>query len=260
MNQQDDTDFTDGLRASFSDDRFALVPTASARETIVAAARTRRRRREVAYVTGGSLAVASVLLGGFLLVSPQQPEGGTTLAEDTPSMPRTAEDEAEARMESGPEPRAVPDNATAQRHMTEARAGAAARWIQIGPDGYRSLRLGMSYDEIRATGMLAAQDDPPPKNCARYRLSGADVAVRHILVSERVGLAAVVANKASTPEGVTIGSTRAELERTYDAAEADDPKNYLIPTGKGGHYLFRVDGDRVSELSLVANNQDCGLP
>ncbi|MPY78367.1 MAG: hypothetical protein GEV04_07695 [Actinophytocola sp.] len=259
MNQQDDTDFTDGLRASLSDDRFALTPTASARETIVAAARTRRRRREAAYVTGGSLAVAGVLLGGFLLVSPQHPEGGTTLAEDTPSMPRTAEAGAEARMESAPEPRAVPDKATAQREMLDARDEATVR-LQVGPDGYRALRLGMSYDEIRATGMLADQDGPPPNNCARYRLSGADVAVRHILVSENVGLAAVVANKARTPEGVTIGSTRAELERTYDAAEADDPGKYLIPTGKGGYYLFRVDGERVSELALVANKHDCGLP
>lgn len=264
MNQHDDTEFTDGLRTSLSDDRFALRPTASARESIVAAARRRRRRREVGYATGGSLAVAVVLLGGFLLVSPHQPEEGATLAEDTPSMSETSQTpgaRAEARAESGP-PRAAP-MATGSEQATQRMAPVpdetSAR-LQLGPEGYRSLRLGMSYDEIRETGMLADPNTPPPSDCVRYQLAEGDVAVRDILVSENVGLAEVVANRASTPEGIAVGSTREQLERTYDATEADDPAQYEIPTGAGGYYLFRVDGDRVSELSLVADEQDCGLP
>ncbi|GAA5105539.1 hypothetical protein [Haloechinothrix salitolerans] len=264
MNQQDDSDITDGLRTSLSDDRFALRPTASARETIVAAARRRRRRREVGYATGGSLAVAGVLLGGFVLVSPPQPEDGTTLAEDVPSTSAPGTAGAEARAESGPARRGTPmatgpDGATRER-MLPAPGDASARPMEIGPDGYRSLRLGMSYDEVRQTGMLADPNMPPPKDCTRYQLAEGDQAVRHILVSERAGLAAVFANKASTPEGIAAGSTRQELERTYDATEADDPALYEIPTGRGGHYVFGIDGERVSEVVLVADEQDCGLP
>ncbi|WP_034267560.1 hypothetical protein [Haloechinothrix halophila] len=263
MNQHDDTEFTDGLRASLSDDRFALRPTASARESIVAAARRRRRRREVGYATGGSLAVAGVLLGGFLLVSPHQPEEGATLAEDAPSTSQPPGARAEARAEPGPPSDAAP-MATGSDRVTRQRMAPvpdeAAERTHLGPDGYRSLRLGMSYDEIRETGMLADPDAPPPRDCVRYRLAKDDVAVRAILVSENVGLAAVVANRASTPEGIAVGSTREQLERAYDATEADDPAQYEIPTGAGGYYLFRVDDDRVSALSLVADEQDCGLP
>lgn len=261
MNQHDDTAFTDGLRASLSDDRFALRPTASARESIVAAARRRRRRREVGYATGGSLAVAGVLFGGFLLVNPQQPEGAT-LAENAPSTSRTPGARAEARAESGPPSVATPmatGSEQAGRRMPPVPDEAAERRL-LGPEGYRSLRLGMSYDEIRETGMLADPKSPPPRNCVRYRLAEGDAAVRAILVSENVGLVALVANRASTPEGIAVGSTREQLERAYDATEADDPARYEIATGAAGYYLFRVDGDRVSELSLVADEQDCGLP
>lgn len=260
MNQHDDTEFTDGLRASLSDDRFALRPTASARDAIVAAARRRRRRREVGYATGGSLAVAVVLLGGFLLVNPHQPEKGTTLAEDAQTSQTTGA-RAEARAESGP-PSAAP-MATGSDHATRERMAPVpddrAQLTHLGPEGYRSLRLGMSYDEIRETGMLADPNSPPPRDCVRYRLVKDDLAVRAILVSENGGLVSIVANRASTPEGIAVGSTRERLERTYDATEAADPAQYEIPTGAGGYYLFRVDGDRVSELSLVADEQDCGL-
>lgn len=261
MNQSDDADFTDGLRASLSDDRFALAPTAEAGQAIVAAARRRRRRREAAYAAGGSLAVAGVLLGGFLLVNPPQPEQGTTLAEDAPPTSTSRTAGAEARVKSAPAPRAAPmatgsERTTVQRLMPVPDEVAGP--MRLGPAGYRSLRLGMSYDDIRETGMLANPSAPPPRDCVRYALSDRS-AVRAVLVSEKVGLAAVLANRARTPEGITIGSTRDELERTYNATEADDPAQYEIPTGRG-YYLFRVDGERVSELSLVANNQDCGLP
>lgn len=264
MTEQDDPEFTDGLRSLLSDDRFALRPTASARETIVACARRRRRRREVGYATGGSLAVAVVLIGGFLLAGPGLPGGDeTSLAENVPAQSRTAD--ADTESDSQPATRGAPmatggpgDSGVERDQLEAVPEERAARPMRVGPTGYRALRLGMSYDEIRQTGMLADPGAPPPEGCMRYRLAEGGTAVRDILVSERAGLAVVTANQASTPEGVAVGSTREQVERTYTANRADDAEGYRVTTGAGGYYRLTLDGDRVTGVLLVADEQDCG--
>lgn len=234
MTEHDDAElaeFTDGLRASLADDRLALRPTAAAKDAIVAAARRRRRRREIGYATGGSLAVAAALAGGVLLAIPQ-PDTESSLAQD-------------AKARSGAD--------------VMARQLAPSRPTRLGPRGYGVLRLGMSYAEIRQTGMLAHPAAPPATGCARYRLAEAGREVREIVVSARDGLAVVTASTASTPEGVSVGSTREQVERSYPVDRSGDAARYTIATGAGGYYRVTIGADdRVSRLQLVNENQDCG--
>lgn len=244
MTEHDDdaelAEFTDGLRASLADDRLALRPTAAAKDAIVAAARRRRRQREIGYATGGSLAVAAALAGGLLLAAPQ-PGTESSMAQDAKAT--SAPPAAEARSEAG----------------VMARQLAPSRPVWLGPRGYGVLRLGMSYAEIRQTGMLAHPGAPPPTGCARYRLAEAGGEVRDIVVSARDGLAVVTASTASTPEGVSVGSAREQVERSYAVDRAGDAARYTIATGAGGYYRVTIGADdRVSRLQLVNANQDCG--
>lgn len=66
----------------------------------------------------------------------------------------------------------------------------------------------------------------------------------------------------ATPEGIKAGSTLAELKAAFPKLTKDpdsDGSGFFadVPTNPKAYYDFAVDEGKVSNLALIANDQDC---
>lgn len=279
------------LRQLFRDQRLDLTPAQGAPLAIMAGARRRRRRRELAVVVSGSVAAAVVLIAGFVFTSPmadrevEVPIAAPALTKTVTvstvvPIPHTEAETADSRrhkpMTSGPA--SAPPAGTGQQDEqapppVESGMGggdpeetelnndqplfAAA---SIGPGGYGDLRIGMTFDEVKDKGLLADPDaQPPAEGCAPYALAEGDQSVREVLISSGHGVSVITASGASTPEGVAIGSSLDDVKAAYPDVN-DDGWGYRARAQDGVHYRFRLgeDGEAVTELHLVRDEQDCG--
>ena len=143
------------------------------------------------------------------------------------------------------------DGSHADRHGTA---------VAFGPTSYDGLRLGMDVHEIRAAG--GTTREPRPEVCTTVTLPshGGDKHASDGLVSKKAGLAYVVTTdpRATTPEGIHVGSTRAEAEAAYPHAEkAPDFWIAPVPGHRGVSYMWGYRHGRVSGLSMELDTQDC---
>ncbi|MQA62685.1 MAG: hypothetical protein GEU86_14605, partial [Actinophytocola sp.] len=135
-----DSELEAGLQRLFSDDRLSIRPSPEAGQAIVAGARRGRRRREFTLIGGGSAAVVLVLVAGVMLAGP--PHGGDG---DSVASPRGT---SELRPE---QPTMLPPaSATA-----DAPPVPNAERGELSPYGYGKLKLGMSFKDLKDSGLLA---------------------------------------------------------------------------------------------------------
>ncbi|WP_020668946.1 hypothetical protein [Amycolatopsis nigrescens] len=267
-----DDDLDTELRRLFGDDRLGMHPRAGADQAIVAGARRIRRRRKVVTASGGALGVAILVAGGLVLggYRPGQPlppvaepaapvVDGTTITPPPPAPPPVAQPPVEA-----PSPTQAPahtpapptsgttatDTKVVPTFKVPVMAGPA-----LGPDGYKTLRLGMSYEQAKATGAL---DDgtPPAAECQSYRLKEGANEISMVTISPNKGVVLFEAARAHSPAGIAVGSPETALKQAYPSWN-DGPNGGFVPTGDQGGYRFAVDNGAVSYFSLEGNGQDC---
>lgn len=218
------------LTALFTDSEFDVPLRPGSTEATLARVRRLRRQRR-AMQAGGSLLVAATACG--VLVSGV----GTGLFEARPQMQTPATSPAED------EPR-------------------------ISPTGVGELRLGMSLDEARATGLLAGDPQPDGSACATY--------------AGRRGLSIVIGPSGvdrittfsftGTPEGAAVGDAYEELHQRYPDAVPARPAidgtevNVPAPGGKSS-YVFTFEtpddgrdpgpSDRITTISVEKADPEC---
>ena len=76
-------------------------------------------------------------------------------------------------------------------------------------------------------------------------------------MSTGTGLAYLTVEGGVTPEGVTVGTSLADLRAAYPDLEGDDRVSAAQLSDSGSYYRFEVDDGRLSSLVLVDLDQQC---
>jgi len=148
---------------------------------------------------------------------------------------------------------------------TPASPSSSATGLVLGPDGFGSLKMGMSRADAEATGETQPfRNEPMGATCTwRAWLKGApnDQANEGmVLYSETLGIASISAYPGvRTPEGITIGSSLADVKKAYPGLnQAVGSRDYAQVPGQS-QLLYRIGmyGDAVGELTLQYARQDC---
>lgn len=270
MTQDDELD--EELHRLFRDDRLDVPPREGAESAILAGARRVRRRRTALAATGGTLTVV-VLIGAGLFfgglrsgnthtaapaVQPALSDSGSAPAATpiplnppigSPPTDTTVGSEAESSAPLSTE-RTTASRATSTTTSQRADSVPVSGPV-LGPSGYSKLQLGMTFDDAKATGLLAGADTAPT-GCADYTLSEGTAGVHKVTISGSNGIVSFEAAGAHTPERIKVGSTKDQLEAAYPTLTKGG-SGYSVSTGAGGTYVFAVDNsNKVSDLTLVA--------
>lgn len=151
----------------------------------------------------------------------------------------------------------------------------AATENTLGPDGYKSLELGMSEDDAVATGLLT--DRQEIGDCTWFYLDPAEGEQNPgagVVISPTHGVVSIPGTQSNqTPEGITMGSvnndegsTTEQIEDGYDKYTVDKTGPMPIytapaPGNPEAHYIFVIgDDDRAKDMGLTADDDgECGL-
>lgn len=145
----------------------------------------------------------------------------------------------------------------------------------LGPDGYKSLELGMSEEEALDTDLIT--DRQQVGDCTWFSLKkseGEQNPGSGVVVSPDRGVVSIPGTQSmKTPEGITMGSvkndkgsTTEQIENAYDRYTVDKTGPvplYTAPTpgNSEAHYLFAIgEDDKVKDMGLTADDDGgCGL-
>lgn len=263
----------DELRRMFAnvDDQLDVPVRPDAEQTIVAGAQRVRRRRLAAVSASGAAAVVVVVAAGIALANPtpdaMPPAHTPTSTSSTPTSPSSA---ASQTTESGtgvavppaapPATETDPPEQTTEDLPTEPEVTGE----QIGPFGFRDLRLGMDYETAVATGMVGAGDPPPPgPGCAGYPLLIDGVSVGDVGLSGERGVVAIAPDlPVHNVDGVSVGWTTEQFLAKYPD-KAEEVEMYGIVTvpvtgNPDAFYRFDVYKDRgVTTITLQMSGDIC---
>ena len=142
----------------------------------------------------------------------------------------------------------------------------------LGPTGYGALSLGMTKAEAQATGLTTGITTSGKGNCGAGDgyLAGtptpSDVALpgRLYFSATTDRLVAIHAFRdVTTPQGIRLGSSYAQLHAAYPTWRAIGPDStygrggVAVPGNPHAHYRIVANGKVVVELSLDSDAQDC---
>lgn len=141
----------------------------------------------------------------------------------------------------------------------------------LGPDGSGPIELGMTKGEAAATGAVTGIGGTEG-TCGQPsdgRLVGALPAddsdlVGQLFFSTSTGKLVIIAATptVSTPEGIHLGSSLADVKKAYPSWKGDEGRDQgaglvEVEGNKQAVYRVYVDAGQVLELSLQQHRQDC---
>lgn len=185
-----------------------------------------------------AIVAASVLLA---MTACGEPPASTATAKDGPSSVSASE-------------YARSDNSTSS---PELGGGLTGDWERLGPDGFIELRMGMTRQEALATGRIRVGESA--NGCTGFYLAmygdGSGLGP-HGYFSED-GLAIVHAQGGMhTPEGVVLGTSMDELQRTYPALRRSDGF-WVVPASDEADYFFVIEDEAVNFFGLASSDDPC---
>ena len=141
----------------------------------------------------------------------------------------------------------------------------------LGPTGVGPIRLGMTKAEVAGTGAASGVSgtDGTCGTPTDGRLIGAIPAddtdlVGQLFFSTSTGKLVIIAAtpSQSTPEGIHLGSSVAQVKKAYPRWKPDEGPDrgaglVAVKGNKQATYRIYVDADQVMELSLQSRVQDC---
>jgi hypothetical protein len=141
----------------------------------------------------------------------------------------------------------------------------------LGHTGFGALKLGMTSRQARATGLIAPWTGHAEAGCSlRSHLKGGhgegagDDGI--VLLSGDTGVEVIDAYPGvSTPEGIHIGSTKAQMLKAYPDwtnaelpdAHADGRGGADVPGNSKAFYRIETRDGKVVELTLQLRKQNC---
>lgn len=131
----------------------------------------------------------------------------------------------------------------------------------FGPTEDAGLRLGMSGEQVIAAGGTVVG---PAGACQGVNPPGMqpeqDSTLGYLSALPGKGVVALFAQAGQvTPEGISIGSSRADVERAYPDGHLEPMKGaWIAPIGENAHYRFDLEHGSTVRMSLEAEGQqDC---
>jgi len=158
---------------------------------------------------------------------------------------------------------------------TETASATRPATMILGPKGFGALKLGMSASQATATGLITTwapinPSDPAPagaKGCnVRTSLKRDTTGNGWVYYSTELGVDVIDAFPGvATPEGISIGSTRAALLKAYpswknvaDPQTTGDGRGYVkVPGNSAALYRIAIANGFVTQLTLQHAHQDC---
>ncbi|QWF80280.1 hypothetical protein [Amycolatopsis sp. CA-230715] len=265
------------LRRLFGDERLDVTPRAGAEDGIVSGARRIRRRRSAVTAGAGALTATALVAGGLIFATvpsqnaaaPSQDELARAQASSVssavppplapPPVPQTSVNTSSApvitpppsQVSGKPPSKGKPSAGAVTPTKPQTRSSGV-----LGPDGYGALKIGMSFDDAVAAGLLA-KTAKPPVGCGTYDLAEGAAAVDNVRISEKAGVNQIWASGAATPEGIGVGSTEEAVKKAYPSAALNQYGQYVVPSAPGATYELAVHTGTVNQFHLTSENQDC---
>ncbi|MFI9810770.1 hypothetical protein [Saccharothrix variisporea] len=105
----------------------------------------------------------------------------------------------------------------------------------LTPNGLGKVQLGMTLEELRATGEVGEQlDDWPQANCPVYGLKRA---AGWVGINDGVAVDLRLEGGARTPEGLRFGESQQRVRELYPTATLN-PHGYVLPLAESRWYYF----------------------
>jgi hypothetical protein len=150
----------------------------------------------------------------------------------------------------------------ARCHATDApppTGAPASDTTVLGARGFSTVQLGMSAAQAQATGLVRLQNGPG-NACATMSVLN-DTWLRTVgmgYVSPVHGVVAIFARRdTQTPEGIHLGSSKADVLAAYPDGFYDSHRYWTVPLSPHAEYQIAMPDGRVEELGLVDPRQDC---
>jgi hypothetical protein len=135
--------------------------------------------------------------------------------------------------------------------------------VVLGSTGFGALKLGMTAAQAQATHLVGTASLAPGQTCPTGRLLAAPSGgAPSLFYSPSLGLVAIYAYPGiTTPAGIKIGSTLAQLQQfypTWRGLQGDEGVGYVAAPGSTtSEYRIAVLNGHVIELAVQLNNEDC---
>ncbi|EOD68188.1 hypothetical protein [Amycolatopsis vancoresmycina] len=259
------------LRTLFADERLDLPPPPDAGTVIVAGARRRRRRRHVVQAVAGVAAAVVAVSGGLTMVRLHTEDGTAVMSADgTESSVKPPENLTQGRPPEpstpgptsthdirGSQPAGSPPSKTPQSSdPSPSRLPPVVTGPRLDVDGFGTVKLGMSDQQIAAQGVTLSNPNPVA-TCTVYNATGGGVpAPATIVVSKSAGLLVITPDQAvHTAEGIGNGATRQQVLAAYPGAK-EQPGAITAPAATA-EFEFLLEDSVVTHTSLSVVNADC---